>query len=197
MNPTRGLILAAGASSRMGRPKALLTLGGETFVGRLVRLFAEAGCTPVAVVVGAGADALAPRLPPSALCVRHPGWAQGMRSSLRAGLLALPPGPVLLTHVDRPATRPDSLRRLIEASGAHPVVPYLGSRAGHPVLLPDRIRSRLTEPDTTPLREVLSSLGVQALALDDPGILLNVNTPAEYARLAGAHEYGAGPREDT
>ena len=62
MERVGGLILAGGASTRMGRPKALLCIEGETFMARLVRLLAAAGCDPIAVVVGADAAVLAPAI---------------------------------------------------------------------------------------------------------------------------------------
>ena len=102
-----GLVLAGGASTRMGRPKALLTLDGETFVSHLAGLLRGSGCVSVAVVMGAHADEIEPRLPPAVHGVRHEGWAAGMRSSLRAGVAALAPGHILLTHVDRPVVAPN------------------------------------------------------------------------------------------
>ncbi len=178
-----GLVLAGGASTRMGRPKALLTLDDETFVSRLVGLLRGSGCDRVAVLMGAHADQIEPRLPPEALGVRHGGWGAGMRSSLRAGVAALPFGHILLTHVDRPVVAPDTLCRLLSAAGEHPVVPYHRGQPGHPVLLPASLRPRLLEPDDLPLRDLLARMEIIVLEVNDPGVLLNVNTPADYARL--------------
>jgi len=168
----------------MGRPKALLTLDGETFVSHLAGLLRGSGCVSVAVVMGAHADEIEPRLPPAVHGVRHEGWAAGMRSSLRAGVAALAPGHILLTHVDRPVVAPNTLSRLLTAAGAHPVIPFHRGQPGHPVLLPASLRSRLLEPDDLPLRDVLAQMEVIALQVNDPGVVLNVNTPADYARLS-------------
>ena len=83
-----GLILAAGASRRHGSPKQFEVLDGETWIRRTARLALEAGCTPVRVVTGAhvervcgelrGVDGVEP--------IHHPGWEQGMGSSIAAGI---------------------------------------------------------------------------------------------------------------
>jgi nicotine blue oxidoreductase len=187
---TAGLVLAGGAGSRMGGlPKAHLTLAGETFLARLVRLFAAAGCDPIAVVEGAHRV----EVPPPAFAVAAPDWARGMRASLRAGLAALPPGPVLLTHADRPLVEPATLRALLAAPPDRPAIPVHAGAPGHPVRLPGNLRGRLLEDDDTPLRDVLAVRDVFSLIVDDPGVLLDVDTPSEYAALRARFE-GAGNR---
>ena len=78
----RAIVLAAGASSRMGQAKAALPLGttGDTVVSRVVTTLLAAGLPSVAVVAGAHIDAVRaamPRLEPRARVIEHPGWAQG------------------------------------------------------------------------------------------------------------------------
>jgi nicotine blue oxidoreductase len=134
------LVLAAGEGKRFGGPKALAELDGERLVDRAVRILALGGADPVVVVLGAavvdvpGADAV----------VVNPDWADGMGSSLRAGLAA--PAldgctAVLVQLVDQPGIRADAVRRLLAAHAAvaEPtadlaVATYAGER-GHPVLL--------------------------------------------------------------
>ncbi|MCB9528596.1 MAG: nucleotidyltransferase family protein [Myxococcales bacterium] len=179
--PPAGLILAAGASSRMGRPKALCQLGGETFVARLVDALAAAGCREVVVVLGAHADRIRPAIPGRARVIHAAEWRRGMRASLRAGLAALPPGPVLLTHVDRPLVAPATLAALVAARGL--VIPTHHGAPGHPVRLPASLRPRLLCGDDTPLRDILARACPRHLECDDPGVTHNVNTPADLARL--------------
>lgn len=179
--PPAGLVLSAGASSRMGRPKALLRLDGETFVERLCRLMREAGCGEVVVVVGAHAEAIRPAVPGWARVVINPEWRRGMRSSLRAGLRALPPGPVILTHVDRPLVEPRTLTRLMTAPGS--AVPVCGGRAGHPVRLGAELRPRLLAGDDAPLSGILDAARPRRLAVSDRGVLQNINTPADHRWL--------------
>jgi nicotine blue oxidoreductase len=176
---TSGLILAAGASSRMGRPKALLTIDGETFANRLIRVFEAAGCAPVRIVVGADASALVPRLGEIAIVAAD--WADGMRASLRAGLRALPPGPVILTHVDRPLVRVETVRAVVGAVG--PAIAHHAGQPGHPVRLSEALCARLMDPDDTRLDHVLADWSPVAVEVDDPAVLHNINTPADYAAL--------------
>lgn len=173
------IILAGGASTRMGRPKALLTDAGETFMARLVRIFGAAGCDPVVLVSGADADAIAEGAPPEAHHVVAADWADGMRASLRAGLRATPPGDVLLTHVDRPRFALETLELLLRAEGG--LIPTFGGRGGHPIRLPGALRERLLAPDDTPLKALLGD--VRRVPVADPDVRRNINTPAEYAAL--------------
>ncbi|MCX5268292.1 NTP transferase domain-containing protein [Streptomyces sp. NBC_00199] len=87
-----GLILAAGGGRRLGgRPKALLEHRGRPLVEHAVRTLRTAGCTRVHVVLGAAADAVRERARlDGCVLVDNPDWAQGMGTSLRAGLASLP-----------------------------------------------------------------------------------------------------------
>ena len=90
----RAIVLAAGASSRMGSAKAALLLGqtGETLVGRVVRTLLDGGVPDVSVVAGAHIDAVRRAMPPHerrARVIEHPGWQDGQLSSLLAGLAAI------------------------------------------------------------------------------------------------------------
>src|SRR5579872_7589241 len=99
-----GIILSAGASRRMGRPKATLDYHGETFIGRLVRIFSTV-CDPVIVVLGHGAETLAPHVPASAQLQVNPDPDRGQLSSLQIAIRALPAecDSFLFTLVDCPA----------------------------------------------------------------------------------------------
>lgn len=176
-----GLILAGGASRRMGRPKALLRLAGETFVERLCRLLRAAGCDEIVVVVGADARAIGPAVPGAARVVVNGDWRRGMRSSLRAGLRALPPGPVILTHVDRPLVERETLRRLVATPGT--AIPTLDGRGGHPVRLGADLRPRLLAGDGRPLSDIIQQARPTRVPVGDGGILININTPVELRAL--------------
>jgi CTP:molybdopterin cytidylyltransferase MocA len=86
-----GLILAAGASTRMGRPKPLLVYQGETFLDRLIRVFGTC-CSPVVVVLGHGAETIRAglRRAAEAVIVLNENWANGQLSSMQCGLRAVP-----------------------------------------------------------------------------------------------------------
>ncbi|WP_336209098.1 nucleotidyltransferase family protein [Nonomuraea sp. LPB2021202275-12-8] len=126
-----GLLLAAGQGARLGRPKALLEHQGERLVDRGVRLLEEGGCHPVVVVLGAATVQVR-----RAVTVRNPDWPDGMGSSLRIGLAALPAEAeaVVVALVDQPFVRPEAVRALI-ASGAEVAVATYGGRRRNPVLI--------------------------------------------------------------
>jgi molybdenum cofactor cytidylyltransferase len=83
------LILAAGASTRLGHPKQLVRLGDETLLDRSVRIVREAGCAPVVVALGASEDQIRDQCKlQEVLIVSHPDWAEGMGTTLSRGVQA-------------------------------------------------------------------------------------------------------------
>lgn len=138
-----GLLLAAGAGRRMGRPKALVRdPHGRPFVVRGVEALRDGGCGRVTVVVGAAADEVRPLLEPLDLdVVVADDWAEGMGASLRAGLAALEAqdAEVAVVHlVDLPDVDGRVVARLLHGAptgpGALARASYDG-RPGHPVLI--------------------------------------------------------------
>lgn len=112
------LILAAGASSRLGQPKQLVKLGGRPALHMTVSNAVAVAAQAVTVVVGAHAAALTPMLKrTSASWVLNRTWEEGMGSSIRAGIAALPIGceAVLILLGDQVAVSPDDLKRLVSA----------------------------------------------------------------------------------
>jgi CTP:molybdopterin cytidylyltransferase MocA len=115
------IVLAAGASRRLGQPKQLLMLDGETLLARSVRLANEAGAAPVLVVLGANSELIGSAIPAgSATLVMNENWEQGIASSIHAGLKALDPaesdvGGVLILACDQPRLSAEHLRELIQS----------------------------------------------------------------------------------
>lgn len=138
-----GLLLAAGGGQRLGgRPKALLTHRGRPLVEHAVRVLREGGCEVVHVVLGASADLVRERAElPGCVLVDNPEWAEGMGSSLRAGLAsltaqALPVDAALVSLVDQPGIGAEAVARIRSAyrsRDALAAASYDGKR-GHPVL---------------------------------------------------------------
>ncbi|WP_225918480.1 nucleotidyltransferase family protein, partial [Actinocatenispora comari] len=129
-----GLLLAAGAGRRFGRPKALVPFRGRTLLEHGVALLAGGGCDPVYVVSGA-----APLTCPGATVVDNPAWRDGMGSSLRAGISALPgeADATVVALVDQPLVGVEAVRRLIAAhrAGARLAVAGYAGEPRNPVLL--------------------------------------------------------------
>jgi molybdenum cofactor cytidylyltransferase len=192
-----GLILAGGASRRMGTAKALLTLRGETFLDRLIRVIGER-CDPVVVVLGHEPEKIRSglRAPGRAEFTVNRDYELGQLTSLQCGLRAVPPESqaVLFTPVDYPAIQPETIRALAAAfqvGGALFFVPRYEGRHGHPVIfnasvLPEFLALSLDSD----ARAVIHRHREQTRYLDveDPGILKDVDRPEEYAELLKTSE---------
>ncbi|GGU24510.1 4-diphosphocytidyl-2C-methyl-D-erythritol synthase [Streptomyces lavendofoliae] len=138
-----GLLLAAGGGRRLGgRPKALLEHRGRPLVEHAVGALRAGGCEVVHVVLGAAAGSVRERASlPGCVLVDNPDWAEGMGSSLRAGLASLAAAgtadAALVSLVDQPGIGPEAVRRVAAAyrtRDALVAAAYEGKR-GHPVLI--------------------------------------------------------------
>ncbi|MFI0901494.1 NTP transferase domain-containing protein [Streptomyces sp. NPDC020983] len=143
-----GLLLAAGGGRRLGgRPKALLSHRGRPLVEHAAAALRAGGCGPVHVVLGAAAEQVraGARLPGCDL-VDNPHWADGMSTSLRAGLASLAaarpaPAAAVVTLVDQPGVGAAAVARVVAAARAGDdllsalVSAVYGERRGHPVLI--------------------------------------------------------------
>lgn len=133
------MVLAAGAGTRAGGPKALRRdADGVPWLARAVTALRDGGCSDVLVVLGAEADAARCLVPAGARVVVAADWAEGMSASLRSGLAAVPPDAdaALVTLVDLPelpATAVARLRADVDPAVLRRAV-YDG-RPGHPVVI--------------------------------------------------------------
>jgi CTP:molybdopterin cytidylyltransferase MocA len=187
-----GIILAAGASSRMGTPKALLDYRGETFLGRLVRVLGES-CEPLIVVLGYHADVIRPKVPVSANVVINPDPSRGQLSSLQTGLAALPANAdgFAFIPVDSPAVAEgtvETLARTFEQRDPSTlfVIPRQSGKRGHPVFAARSIIAEfLALPPTSEAREVVHAHvdRTQYVDVDDPGIFTDIDDPEAYRQL--------------
>jgi molybdenum cofactor cytidylyltransferase len=194
------VILAAGKSTRMGRPKAMLPIGSgsETFLSRIIRTFQQAEVDDVVVVLGHEAEAVGESVARSGLAARvviNPDYERGQLSSLLAGLGAIDrPGvnAMLLTLVDVPLVSAETVRAVVQRyRTAHaPVVrPVRGALHGHPVLIDRSLFDALRAADPLSGAKPIVRAHVSAagdVAIDDEGAFLDIDTPEEYARaIAG------------
>ena len=198
-----GIILAAGESSRMGRDKALLpwppTPGAgaaskDSFLSSAIKSL-TLSTDFVLVVAGQNQPELAPVVyGNAAFLVVNPDPGRGQFSSLQIGLrqvLNRGRDTAIITLVDRPPASADTVQALREAYEAAPrriwaVVPEIAGKHGHPYVAGrDLIERLLREPVTGNARDVehRHQDQIQYLAVDDPNVVLNINTPEDYAAL--------------
>ncbi len=147
-----GLLLAAGAGQRMGRPKALVEFEGRRLVERGISVLAGGGCAPVHLVLGAAYDEVVADADLSGASIVHNhDWSSGMGSSLRAGLASLPDNvpAVVVALVDQPLVTPAAIDRLRGAyasgAGAAAAVATYAGQPRNPVLLDRSLWSEVAE----------------------------------------------------
>lgn len=170
-----GVILAAGTSSRMGSSKALLSIGGEPALVRLVRIFSEAALAPIVV---AGMEEV-----PGA--IRVPGGEQ-MIDSLAHAIEAIPEDAeaAVVQPVDAPFTTVEAITALIARSDQARVLAFEGT-PGHPVLVP---RSLFAGIAARPKGGLKTLLGGAELVSWDRSVLADLDTPADLAVWGLRHD---------
>ena len=192
---TTAIVLAAGMSSRMGRPKALIEVGGVRMLDRILATLKEAGIDRVVVVLGDHASEIrnAVRIPPATV-VENPDFADGMASSLRAGVRASGPRSktVMVVLADQPFVSPDTLRRLVrraEGDDGSIFIPTYKGVWGNPVLFDTRLAPEVERigGDVGCRAMFPNHAGeIREVPVEDPGILVDIDTEAELRGLEGA-----------
>jgi CTP:molybdopterin cytidylyltransferase MocA len=186
-----GVLLAAGGGTRLGRPKALVQIAGQSLADRGVALLRAGGAAPVVVVTGAAAAE-----PLGVLIVHNPDWRSGMGSSLAVGLTALPgtAEAAVIALADQPLVGPEAVRRLIAAyqEGAGVAVAAYDGQPRNPVLIarPHWAEVIATSPGDTGARAFLRSRPELATLVEcgDTGSPDDVDTPEDLERVTRAVE---------
>lgn len=188
------IILAAGASRRLGRPKQLVEFEGETLLNRTIRLAREAGATPVLVVLGAHFAEICATLPLNdVVLVHNDQWQTGMASSIRTGLRALeacaPAADAgLILTCDQPRLTASHLCALLapyaEEKGLIVTSRYGGTR-GTPSVFPHTLFSRLSalEGDKG-ARSMLANPTCALVEVELPGGEIDIDLPGDLESLA-------------
>ena len=194
-----GVILAAGDSSRMGSPKALLlTPRGTSFVESIARTFAEAGIDRIFVVTGRDherVDAAVSNIQLAAplTVVRNPDPSRGQLSSLLTAMdVAVTPETeaLVVTLVDVPLLTAETVRRVVaewRRTQAAIARPAIGERHGHPVVFDRRMFEELRQaPLDAGAKVVIRAHAAEVLnvRVTDEGCLVDVDTPRDYEALA-------------
>ncbi len=138
MTTLTGIVLAAGAGSRLGLPKALMrTADGQPWVARAADLLRAAGCDPVLVMLGAAAAEAAALVPADTHILVVESWEEGIAASLRAGLEAAEGTAALITLVDLPDLPAEVVARVLDPPVEHGTLrrAVFDGSPGHPVLL--------------------------------------------------------------
>ncbi|WP_109488173.1 nucleotidyltransferase family protein [Occallatibacter savannae] len=195
MKDVAAVIIAAGASRRLGQPKQLLTLNGETLLARCIRTARAACAGPVFVVLGAHRHQIETQVDLSAAnIVVNDSWEQGMASSITAGVQALmehePDATgVLLLVCDQPAVTPEHLGRMFRAFRQNPTnviaSTYAGKR-GIPAIFPAQaFQDLLALRGDQGARRLLAEADRSVAEIPLEGGELDIDSPEDASRLIG------------
>ena len=200
-----GIILAAGRSQRMGRPKALLPIFGATFLEHIVHQIRASRLVEVKIVLGHRPEAILDRLPDlKPATVINSRYREGQLSSLQTGIRALDPDTcdgLMLFLVDHPLVDPTLIDALLEcfSQGGHPIViPSFQRKRGHPVLFARELFPELlaASPDEGAVAVVRQHRReIRHLEWQSDEILADVDTPEAYQRWIQPRTTGVPSRK--
>jgi molybdenum cofactor cytidylyltransferase len=187
------VILAAGESSRLGRPKQLIEFRGKTLVRRIVDAADEAGCSPIAVVIGSDGKKVAQELEQtSAAIVENEKWRNGIGTSIRAGMQRLGElrqdlDAVTLLVCDQPLVETELIKQVIARygeTGKTIIASSYSKTLGVPALF-DRshFEELLTLPDDSGAKSIILSKRARVVEFPFPQGNIDIDTLADYERL--------------
>jgi len=187
------VVLAAGASTRLGQPKQLLRVNSESLLHRVVRLATEAGCAPTFVVLGFDAERMQQELDNSGVkIVFNPDWQSGMGSSLRCGMSAVMkenplPQKALLLLCDQAKLSAVFLSRLIQGSkerDSRITASSYAGRFGVPAIFDKQFYPELLQIEGDQgARALIQQYQKQATMVDFPEGTVDIDTPEDLATL--------------
>ncbi|MCI4349215.1 MAG: NTP transferase domain-containing protein [Thermoplasmata archaeon] len=172
-----------------GRAKALLPVGSESVLGRMIRIVRNAELDPVIVVVGAHSREIAASVARDDVrIVENLAWAEGRTGSVQRGIREADGSDALLWPVDHPFALERTVRTLLASLGRDDLavwtIPTFEGRGGHPVLIRSAAHTAVLDlPRNAPLRSLLPKLGpqVRRIPVGDPGVVAEADTPESYA----------------
>lgn len=194
------IVLAAGMSRRMGTPKQLLRMGGETILQRTLENVRDSNVSEIILVLGHAADDVRNTISAQGLkVVINPEYQQGMGTSLRSGLAAVDAAAkaAIIVLADQPWVRAETLNRLIECHRERKpqiIVPTYRGFRGNPVLLDRSVFAEVQAlSGDVGCRAIFGdhTEGIVKLPVDDPGILLDIDSRDDLENLSMAAERDA------
>ncbi len=194
----RAVVLAAGESRRLGEPKALAQLGPRCALEHLLSALAVVDPSPL-VITGAHDSEIRARLGSLADCLANPHWSEGRTSGVLLARATLPSRDLLIAPVDVPLVAAATVAHLAQAwhAAGEPELGWLAPRLGeqgpfgHPVIVGRTLLATLEDgKELRSLRERAQPL--EFLAVADPAIVDDLDTPADLARLRRRLEFGRG-----
>jgi len=195
MNQIRILIIAAGQSSRMGRPKQLLDYEGKTLINRLIGIVKSAGDLPITLVLGAFSDEIIHQLPDiDVQLVMNPDWQQGMGRSISVGVSnIIQHNPevdgIIILVCDQPFISANEISGLIHAqhSTGKPIVAcaYNGILGTPALFVREKWKDLITLQGETGAKAIIANHKSDVAVLHFEKGVLDIDTPQDYKSLLG------------
>jgi molybdenum cofactor cytidylyltransferase len=203
MRSVAAIVLAAGSSTRLGQPKQLVAFEGETLVRRIVRAAAQAGCTPVVVVVGETGDEIATDLRGTdAQIVVNSDWQRGLGTSIKRGVehIEQVEGIVVLAcdqpFVDRAII--EALMNQQDVTGKRIVASRYANTLGIPALFSHScFRELLQLSDASGAKALIEADTTRAAHIEFPAGAIDIDTPDDLARLRRRSSCERRPSSET
>ena len=195
------VILAAGRSARMGRPKLLLPWGNTSILGHLLEQWKNLGAQQITIVCAANDQAMQTELRrlgfPARDCIYNAAPERGMFSSIQCAA-AWTEWKTELTHWalilgDQPHLRNETLHQLVELCAAQQIKVCQPTHQGnrrHPVVLPRNVFTRLISTHAMDLKQFLAGCEIAECPSGDPGLDLDIDRPEDYAKAQAAAGLG-------
>jgi len=186
-----GIVLAAGGSTRFGKPKQLLDWKGVPLVKHAARIAMNAGLSPVIVVTGSESDKVSGALGGETLIIYNPDWQNGQSTSVKAGVESLPElvGGAVFLLVDQPLIPPGLIRLLRQKhaqSQADIICPVVENDPGNPVLFDQRVFDELSHlAGDQGGKAIFKEHTPQLVNWDDPDAQQDIDSPEDYQRILG------------
>jgi len=185
------ILMAAGASERMGEPKQLLEFRGETLLRHAAKVATGSVCQRVFVVLGSSAERMRPELSDlPAEIVENARWAEGMGTTIGVGVRAARAADldaVILALADQPLVTSQVFNRIVSAhrsTGLPIIASQYSGTVGVPVLFANEFYDALLALEAAQgCKELILKHAAKAMRLDCPEAAIDIDTPAEYRAL--------------
>ena len=180
------IILAAGNSSRLGKPKFLLKMpNGETFIESITRQYAEFGCANIIVVVNKSGNKLLTNLkfPSNTKIAINHNHNSGRFSSIKIGAEQFNANFAFIHNIDNPSAKAKILKSLYNVKQQADVIkPIINNKGGHPILISKKVCKDIIREKTNDknLKYFLKNYSIKKVEVNDNSILLNINTLEDY-----------------